>query len=296
MGAITGGDSAGCLGGLVGGTGGSIISNCHSTGAITGGDGSSGFGGLVGDNCSNINNCFSTGIVAGGDYSYGLGGLVGINSVGSISNCYSTGDITGGYESTALGGLVGDNYGAISNCFSTGTVTGEDYSYYLGGLVGETYHGIISNCYSTGTVTSGDGSYDLGGLLGYDFLGYVVVINCYFLDTAGPNNGYGTLLTDEQMKQQNSFIGWDFVWEIANGPNDIWAICEGVSYPKLAWQFIVGDSDNDKDVDFVDFALMGLKWMQTDSTLYCGGMDLTGDGLVDIADLGVFCNYWIEGL
>ena len=64
------------------------------------------------------------------------------------------------------------------------------------------------------------------------------------------------------MKQQVSFIGWDFVWETVNGPNDVWAICEGVSYPKLAWQFIAGDSDNDKDVDFTDFALIGNKWMK----------------------------------
>ncbi len=53
---------------------------------------------------------------------------------------------------------------------------------------------------------------------------------------------------------------------------------ECVDYPKLAWQFIPGDSDNDKDVDFVDFARMGLKWLRADSNLYCGGMDLTDDG------------------
>ena len=73
-----------------------------------------------------------------------------------------------------------------------------------------------------------------------------------------------------------------------------WAICKGVSYPKLAWQYVVGDFDNDKDVDFVDFATMGLKWLQADSPLYCGGTDLTGDGLVDLDDLDAFVENWLQ--
>jgi hypothetical protein len=98
------------------------------------------------------------------------------------------------------------------------------------------------------------------------------------------------------MKQEASFIGWDFVWETANGTEDIWSICETVSYPKLAWQFDykAGDSDDDRDVDFIDFAVMGLKWMQADFDIYCGGMDLTGDGWVDLYDLAVMCDFWLE--
>jgi hypothetical protein len=34
---------------------------------------------------------------------------------------------------------------------------------------------------------------------------------------------------------------------------------ECVDYPKLAWQFIPGDSDNDKDVDF---ALFAQQWLE----------------------------------
>ena len=59
------------------------------------------------------------------------------------------------------------------------------------------------------------------------------------------------------------------------------------------WQFIAGDSDNDKDVDFRDFALLANKWRQADSNLYCGGADLTGDGIVDITDLAVFADNWL---
>jgi len=42
-------------------------------------------------------------------------------------------------------------------------------------------------------------------------------------------------------------------------------------------------------------AAMGLKWMQADSTIYCGGMDLTCDDWVDLNDLAIMCNYWLEG-
>jgi hypothetical protein len=118
---------------------------------------------------------------------------------------------------------VGENdYGSISNCYSTGAVTGGDSSRYLGGLAGIN-DGSISNCYSTGTVTGGSGSSSIGGLVGYLF---GTITHCYFLNTSGPSNGYGTPLTDTQMKQQNSFVGWDF-----NTP--VWKICDS-----REWQFL----------------------------------------------------------
>ena len=108
--------------------------------------------------------------------------------------------ITGGDYSYCLGGLVGDNYeGTISNCYSTGVVTGGNNSYSLGGMAGWNLDGNISNCYSTAAVTGGDGSSELGGLVG---LNDGNISNCYFLVTSGPDNGFGTPLTDEQMKQQ----------------------------------------------------------------------------------------------
>jgi len=285
---VTGGDNSVNLGGLVGDNFGGSISNCHSTVAVTGGNESSGLGGLAGGNYyeGNISNCYSTGAVTG---TYYVGGLVGGNEEsGTVNNCYSTGYVTGGDNSVNLGGLAGGNDGNISNCYSTGAVTG---TYYVGGLVGGNYYGgNISNCYSTGAVT---GTYDLGGLVGFN---EDSISSSYFLVTSGPNNGLGTPLTDANMKQQSSFAGWDFVWETVNGPNDIWAICEGVSYPKLNWQFVPGDSDNDKDADFVDFARMGLKWRQADANLYCGGMDLSGDGWVDWKDMAIMCDHWLDGL
>jgi hypothetical protein len=228
---IAGDDNSICLGGLVGNINDNsgIISNCYSSGAVTGGDNSEYVGGLVGfNNYGTISNCYSTGAVSGGDNSGYLGGLVGQNNSGGISSCYSTGTVTGGNLSAALGGLVGWNINAssISNCYSTGNVTGTSG---VGGLVGSS-NSSISNCYSTGAVT---GTSYLGGLVGYNDSG--TISNSYFPVTE-PNNGLGTPLTDAQMKQQKSFVGWDFIGETLNGPNDIWWINKGVSYPKLYWQ------------------------------------------------------------
>jgi hypothetical protein len=272
------------------------VSKCTSGGSISGNNGLENFGGLVGYNeQSNIYSCSSSGNLSGGQEDTSqVGGLVGYNDNGNIDRCFASGDINGKDSSYSLGGLVGtnDNSGKINNCYSTGNVSSGNGSDSIGGLVGGNYYDCsITNCYSTSSITTGEETYNIGGLIGYYDAGDIN--DCYFLDVAGPNNGYATPLADSQMKQQASFIGWDFVWETANGPNDVWAICEGVSYPKLAWQFIPGDFDNNKDVNFIDFSTFASEWMQTDSTLYCGGADLTGDGLIDITDLAVFTQNWL---
>ena len=185
-----------------------------------------------------------------------------------------------------VGGLAGYDGGTISNCNSTGTVSGSSGSYYVGGLVGANGGGSISNCYSTGSVS---GSSWVGGLVGEN-VGSVVG-SFWDINTSGlTTSAGGTGMTTAQMKALLTFtsVGWDFT--------TIWAICEGASYPKLAWQFIPGDFNNDKKVDFVDFTRMGLKWRRTDSTLYCGGTDLTGDGMVNLADFAIFAGHWLEGV
>jgi hypothetical protein len=318
-GTVIGGDYSEYLGGLVGYSNGSI-GNCFSTGAIAGGVSSNYLGGLVGQSDGSISNCHSKGTVAGGDTSNYLGGLAGVSN-STISNSCSTGNVAGGNGASCLGGLAGYSGNTVAACWAGGNVSGGILRHLVGGLVGKNgQYGVVSNCYATGEVAA---DHDLGGLVGLNDQGTIakcyssgkVTGNAYAGGLLGWNNS-GTILnsfwdtnssgrswsaggtgkTTAEMKTESTFTsaGWDFVWETVNGPNDIWAICEGVSYPKLAWQFIVGDSDNDGDVDFVDFALMGLKWMQTDSHLYCGGMDLTVDGWVDLNDLAALADNWLQ--
>jgi The GLUG motif len=251
--------------------------------AVSGSSNSWYVGGLVGLNYSGtISNCYSTGSVSGHEP---VGGLVGYN-YGSIGNCYSTGTVSGSDGSAVgVGGLVGWNDGSVSNCYSTGAVSGYQV---VGGLVGYSYEGSISICYSTGAVS---GSWDVGGLAGRNDNGNIR--SSYFFITSGPDNGYGTPLTDAQMKQQSSFVGgWDFT--------TIWRVrCEGMNYPKLNWQVIpAADWVCPDGVDFADFAYFAEWWQTTgcdSSNNFCGGADMDTSGTVDIFDLAEFAGYWLSG-
>ena len=144
-------------------------------------------------------------------------GLFGASSGSVIKNVGLVNVDVNAVNGNSVGGLVGANYGngTITNCYSTGSVSGYNG---IGGLVGSNW-GTITNCYSTVSVSE----YDCGGGLVGENNGNIG--NCYFLSISGPNNGYGAPLTDAQMKQQSSFVGWDFV--------NIWDISEGVTYPFL---------------------------------------------------------------
>ena len=231
-------------GGLCGANSGNI-GNCHATGNVTG---AYGVGGLCGGNYSgNITNCYSTGSVSGYQ---DTGGLCGYNDSGNVSNCYSIGSVSG---NTAIGGLCGENYGYINSCYSNGKTTG---SYRTGGVCGVNYDTII-NCYSISEVTGNervggccgknynnisncysasivDGNDFVGGFCGENFTeeGHSTINNCYFLETAGPNNNSGQPLSDGLMKIKSSYTGWDFLDENANGTSSYWAI-EPNNYPQL---------------------------------------------------------------
>jgi hypothetical protein len=253
------------------------LENC----TVSGSSDSHYIGGLVGYNYyySSISNCYSTGSVSG---YYGVGGLVGYNVYSAnISNCYSTGVVSGTSGSYYIGGLVGYNYySSISNCYSTGAVSGTSD---VGGLVGYTL-GSISDCYSTGTVS---GTSDVGGLVGANSGS---ISGCYFLDTSGLDNDYGEPLTDERMKQQASFTGWDFM--------TIWAICEGTNYPRLRWQIPAADWICPDGVNVEDLDYFVQRWLLGDcaSSNNCDGADMNGSGTVDFADFAIFAQHWLEGL
>ena len=271
--------------GLVGLNDYGIVSNCYATGSVTGDDY---VGGLVGLNYydGTVSNCYAASTVSGVSW---VGGLVGINHFGTVSNCYATGNVFG---SGSVGGLVGyNNYGTVSKCYATGTVSGVAY---VGGLVGWN-NSTISNCYATGSVS---GNSIVGGLVGYDYFG-TVTASFWDIDTSGQaTSAGGTGKTTIQMQTESTFTdaGWDFVWESVNGTGDIWTICEGVDYPKLTWQFIIGDFDGDDDVDFADFAIFAAYWLEADSSFWCGGTDLTNDNQVGLDDLREFVANWLAGM
>ena len=250
-------------------------------------------GGLVGGNSGDISSCYSNTSVTGGNY---VGGLVGRTS-GSISNCYSTGSVSGG---DYVGGLVGDNYhGSILNCYFKDVVSGDNR---VGGLVGYNRYSDISNCYSSGSVS---GASNVGGLIGYDYQSDFYTA-CFWDSDVNPDvNGIGNMddpnvvgLPTVLMQSESAFTdaGWDFVGETVNGTEDIWDICEGTNYPKLAWSIPAGDFICPDGVNMLDFAILGDAWF-SDPNMgnWDPACDISepNDNIIDGSDLEVFGGNWL---
>ncbi|MHC4583218.1 MAG: GLUG motif-containing protein, partial [Planctomycetota bacterium] len=300
------------VGGLVGNNEDGAATRCYSTGTVTG---YWSVGGLLGYNdAGGVTDCYSTGAVSGTD---SVGGLVGFNiwEVGvsallwgpepelrhMLTNCYSTGSVSGDFK---VGGLVGANNinGTINRCYSIGSVSGNED---IGGLVGYNEGRSVTDCYSTSAVSGTD---SIGGLVGAD--NGTVGNSFWDIETSGQSNMCGRQMvygkdcnnangkTTAEMQTQSTFLdaGWDFVTESVNGTEDIWSICEGVDYPRLTWQFVIGDFDGDAKVGFADFAIFAAHWLGTDSSFWCagGGTDLTNDGKIHFDDLREFAENWLQ--
>jgi hypothetical protein len=294
-GSVTGVDNVSSIGGIVGNNGHGDINDCTATTVVSGGPGSSDIGGLVGHNeAGTISNSFAAGNVSG-DTS--LGGLVGYKNDGSIIQCYAIGDVSG---NTRLGGLVGRNdSGIISDCYATGNIDGDDA---LGGLIGRNHKGSISYCYAVGTVS---GNSRLGGLVGNEDRGSYIS-SFWNIDANPALAGAGDVdpdpndivdKTTAEMQTAGTFLeaGWDFVDEIENGTEDIWSICEGTNYPRLAWQIQIVDFVCPDGVTIDDFLFFLGHWLDDNcdaSNGYCEGTDLDQSGKVDVVDLEIFFENW----
>ena len=220
---------------IVGGLAGSAdghINNSYVSGTV---NGSFAVGGLVGGIEGTISNSYADVNVTGGAY---LGGLAGLAENTTIRNSYANGSVTG--SSTFVGGLVGySQVSMITNSYATSSVSGGFESYQVGGLTGFN-SGNISNSYATGAVIGGwllggDGL-AVGNLVGYNAAGGTIA-NSYWRDTGsgiGVNDGTVTdsqALTTTQMKQMESFSGWDI--SATGGSDAVWRIYEGDTSPLL---------------------------------------------------------------
>jgi len=58
--------------------------------------------------------------------------------------------------------------------------------------------------------------------------------------------------------------------------------------------FVLGDLDDDSDVDLVDLAIFTPRWLESICDI-CGGADLTGDGRVTMDDLHELAENWLAG-
>lgn len=192
-------------------------------------------GGIVGYNFGKVTNCFFVGTVMGIGSSGIVGGIVGNNEGGVISKCYSSGYI---YGTSLVGGIVGlstynnilISYGAITNSYSTSEITVSNY--IAGGISGNGSINVV-NCYAAGKIVctgnNVDGDY-IGGIIGFPGYPPIASSKSYWdiestkIETSS-NGGFGK--TTSQMKQQGTFVDWDFI--------DVWGISSEINngYPYL---------------------------------------------------------------
>ncbi len=215
-----------------------------------------------------------------------IGGLVG-RHYGAITECYVTGKVVG--SGNFVGGLVGGSYGSIVASYSTDAVSGINY---VGGLAGSNSSSgsDVNSCYSAGVVTGSGGR--VGGLMGYNYGD--VHTSFWDVNTSGQmSSDGGEGKTTAEMKTLSTFTSeyWDFFGELANGYLDTWRMCvDGSYYPKLFWQFPLGDFVCPDGVDFSDFAVFANQW-QLENMSY----DIVpgiGDGIVNFSDWALFANDW----
>lgn len=195
---------------------------CHSSGELAG---------LFGVNKGHIQNLGmldgDISIVHDSNFSCYAGGIAAKNE-GSIFHCYNTCSVkvTNNYGSLAIaGGIAGENSSnndgsKISDCYNSGDITAISIqnSAWSGGIVGRNGKP-IANCYNIGEIrsTAPNHSY-FGGIVGEYY--FTVISDCYYLNNTskGVGDGIDTTVscTADQMKQQSTFVGFDFdtIWEI----------------------------------------------------------------------------------
>jgi len=211
---VIGGRGTGALVGRVTGNQNTRIENCSVEEGYVRGDAAT--GGLVGSNNSYMANSVAAegyrpvifksranvSVLLRSQYAEGktkFGGLVGCNQKGMISNSFSSGEVVvNDTEATAIGGLAGciDLRGVVIDSYSAAAVYA-DSTDFTGGFVG---------------------SMGNGRNKGY-------VYNSFWRADVNPAslqaNGV-TALTDDQMRDFNSYSGWDFnnVWQIKPDVNN----------------------------------------------------------------------------
>lgn len=261
------------VGGLVGAIGYTDVTNCRSEGSVTG---RVYVGGLVGEAFDNsiIKRSWSRSFVTGLEYGTRIGGLLGENNSESslICDCYSTGAIYCGSDTWRVGCLVGSNTGTIRRCFSSMRVLG-------------------------GRVPPGDGSFDIGGVVGFG--SGTVESSFWDNDMSGVDVDDATQAkTTHEMQSSDTFVaeGWDFVGEVDNRTEDVWKICEGTNYPRLAWEETVGDFECPDGLGMEDLVVFALGWLSSSKEANWDeryNLDTINGERIDFYDFFVLAMNWI---
>ncbi len=201
-------------------------------------------GSIVGCSYSGtVFNCYSNGMLSVSSLGKITGGgvvgwMLGIGS--QVENCYFAGRLDAtSPDLVQVGGIVGlvseFSFG-VTDCFNMGYVITDDSDHaYVGGIVGKCVTGTVRNVYHVGIVSGTV----CGGIIG-DFEGGTIE-NVYHLNSLvnaiGNGENIGTKCSWNQMKQKDTFVGFDF--------ESVWYFDPSTEYPcpllrksnSLCWNF-----------------------------------------------------------
>jgi hypothetical protein len=158
-----------------------------------------------------------------------VAGLVALNNKSTITNCYVTGTIKNTSPTSYFtGGIVARQYGLIENCFTDcNVIGGNDTGGFIGFLPNETT--ILKNNYTKSKV---DGQTNVGAFYGRinTNVGHIpTLVSNYFDKTIAETTDYQTsgvtAKTTDEMKQQSTYVGWDF--------ENVWYMDSQTGYPTL---------------------------------------------------------------
>lgn len=246
-----------------------------------------GFGGFCGDNeWGTIRNSFSLADVHDCDGTDNAGGFAGLNS-GNISMSYCHGSV----ESTGpAGGFCGLNESVISDCYSKGTLR---TTWQTGGFCCTNDNkSEITNCY---TAVAMESTGPTGGFC-YDNAEDAVITGCFWdKELSGVNTSDGGVgLETNEMYRYQKYYGWDIA--PAYYPELPWNIRDGYDYPMLSWEYIVpGDVVGDYVVNLEDFEAFVNAWWESIYYPWCDlEFDFDNSGNIDLGDLMVICQNWLE--
>ncbi|WP_026517955.1 InlB B-repeat-containing protein [Butyrivibrio sp. MC2021] len=212
------------------------ISNCTNNGQLVTAQDYSNAGGIVNalkdhyahsDMPPVISNNSNTGKISGFD---SMGGIVFSMESGIIRECCNSGEIITEYENGHAGGVVciarvpkESNNSMITDCYNSGSITATNIGGLIYDLSNDNYQGsfYISNCYNIGTLTRNSnrgGAYHIICSRPYENMDGITISSCYYPSTGndgiptedGESVSGITCCTDQEMKTQSTYKGWDF--------------------------------------------------------------------------------------
>lgn len=242
----------------------------------------------TGENVREILRCEANASVFG---TVTAGGFSGYCSQGNIQACKTTATIYGHLEHTgtgmnAIGGFTG---GAgtcyIEDCYATVKILSTEGASGFCGLSFQISR--INRCYCSGTIEGNKGWYEYGFC--QNNAGNAIIQDCYYSDSLPYDYEYATQLTHAEMRQQAPFVDWDF--------SNIWRMCaDGISRPRLEWESSRSwDIACPDGVGLEDLVALGQCWLD-ENTVGCDRCDLDGNTYVDLTDIAVISQHWLDTL